>query len=162
MSKLLIFLFATIFLSSFAHAVEPINTYGTGGGVFSDPPRTEIAIKGYDTVAYFEAGKPTPGTDEFVMTWKGAKWKFSSAKNLELFKSNPNFYSPQYGGYCAYGVANGYTVKIEPDQWTIVGTGQDRKLYLNYDSDVSKKWNKDQAGFIKTADSKFLNLFKKN
>lgn len=140
-----------------ALALDPINTFGVGGGIFSDPPRTEVAIKGYDTVAYFKLNKPTPGSDAFVTTWKGAKWKFSSAENLQLFVASPEKYAPQYGGYCAYGVSKGYAVKIEPDQFAIV----DGKLYLNYDADVSKKWNADRAGFIKKADSEFTQLFKK-
>lgn len=137
-----------------AQAAQPsINTLKnslTGG-------RTDTAINGYDTVAYFTAGKPVPGRDEFATEWKGAKWKFSSQANLDTFKSQPEKYAPQYGGYCAYGVSQGYLVKVEPEQFTV----RDGKLYLNYDGDVQKKWREDPEGFIKAADSRFADLLKK-
>jgi len=139
-----------------AFAGEEINTFGEGGGVFSDPSRTDTAIKGYDPVAYFKAGKPVKGLDSFTTQWKGAKWKFSSKENLDLFVASPLKYAPQYGGYCAYGVARGYAVKTEPDQWAIV----DDKLYLNYDEGVSKKWKKERAKFIQEADKKFPEVVK--
>ena len=139
-----------ITLTAFA-AQPPINTYGAGGSFFTDPPRTDVAIKGYDTVAYFTESKAVKGSDQFQTTWKEAKWKFASKANLDAFKANPEKFAPQYGGYCAYGVAQGYLVKIEPEEFKVI----DGKLYLNYDEDVSKKWKKDTAGYIKTANKNF-------
>jgi len=147
----------SLLLTGAAHAAEPINTFGPGGSFFSDPKRTGVAIRGYDTVAYFKDSKPVPGKDEFVTEWMGAKWKFASQEHLDLFKADPTKYAPQYGGYCAYGIAKDNVVKIEPDQWTIA----DGKLYLNYDADIQKKWKSDQAGYIKQADGKFSTLIKK-
>jgi YHS domain-containing protein len=134
-------------------AEPPINTLKNS--LFSG--RTDTAINGYDTVAYFTVGKPVKGQDALATEWMGAKWKFSSSANLELFKANPEKYAPQYGGYCAYGVANSNLVKVEPEQFTV----RDGKLYLNYDADVQAKWLKDPAGFIKVADAKFLALLNK-
>lgn len=119
--------------------------------------RTDTAINGYDTVAYFTVGKPVMGSDAFVHDWMGARWKFASQANLDLFKASPEKYAPQYGGYCAYGVAQGALVKVEPDQFTL----RDGKLYLNYDAEVQAKWLKDPAGFIKTADARFAALLQK-
>ena len=79
------------------------------------------AIQGYDPVAYFTEGKPVKGEGQHAYQWKGATWRFSSAANLERFAATPEKYAPQYGGYCAYGVASGYAVKTEPDAWSIVG-----------------------------------------
>ena len=145
---------AGLFFASGARAAEPpINTLKNSlfGG------RTDTAINGYDTVAYFTVGKPVKGQDAFATEWMGAKWKFSTQAHLDLFKANPEKYAPQYGGYCAYGVVQDNLVKVEPDQFTV----RDGKLYLNYDSDVQAKWLKDPAGFIKSADTKFPTLLKK-
>ena len=136
-----------------AAAEPPINTLKNS--FFAG--RTDTAINGYDTVAYFTVGKPVKGLDNFVADWMGAKWKFASQGNLDLFKGSPEKYAPQYGGYCAYGVTQGYLVKVEPEQFTI----RDGKLYLNYDADVQAKWLKDPAGYIKDADTKFTGLLKK-
>lgn len=135
-------------------AEPPINTL-KNSSLFST--RTDTAINGYDTVAYFTVGKPVKGLDSFVADWMGAKWKFASQAHLDLFKASPEKYAPQYGGYCAYGVTQGYLVKVEPDQFTV----RDGKLYLNYDADVQAKWSKDPAGYIKDADGKFTGLLKK-
>jgi len=136
-----------------AFAAPPINTLKNS--FFST--QTDTAINGYDSVAYFTQNAPVKGQDAFTFEWKGAKWKFSSAANLELFKSNPEKYAPQYGGYCAYGVAKDDLVKVDPEQFTIF----EGKLYLNYDASVQKDWNKDRAGFIKQADAKFPKLLAK-
>lgn len=69
-------------------AAEQINTDTQG-----------LAIQGYDPVAYFIQGKPLKGTEEFSYQWMGAEWRFVSAQNLDLFRSNPEQYAPQYGGY---------------------------------------------------------------
>ena len=58
-----------------------------------------VAIKGYDPVAYFTLGKPVKGSDQFELEWMEAKWRFSSDQHLNLFKSDPEKYAPQYGGY---------------------------------------------------------------
>lgn len=144
---------ACLFGNAALAAEPPINTLKNSffGG------RTGTAINGYDTVAYFTDGKPVPGSDSFSYEWKGAKWKFASQAHLDLFKADPEKYAPQYGGYCAYGVAQGGLVKVEPDQFTVLGG----KLYLNYDADVQAKWRKDPTGFIKSADAKFPGLLKK-
>ena len=144
---------ALLFSTAVRAAEAPINTLKNSafGG------KTDTAINGYDSVAYFTVGKPVKGQDSLTTVWMGAKWKFSSQANLDLFKSNPEKYSPQYGGYCAYGVTQGNLVKVEPEQFTV----RDGKLYLNYDADVQAKWLKDPAGYIKDADAKFQALLKK-
>jgi len=87
-----------------------------------------VAIRGYDTVAYFTVGEPTEGSDAYSSQWQGATWRFASQENLDLFEADPEKYAPQYGGYCAYGVAKDSLVKIEPENWMIV----EDKLYLTH------------------------------
>ena len=106
------------------------------------------AIKGYDAVAFFVQGRPVAGTNSFSYSWKGAEWFFSSKDNLESFSSDPEKYAPQYGGYCAYGTANGHKAPTETDTWTIV----DKKLYFNYSSKVKEMWMKNQKALIEKAD----------
>lgn len=146
---------AGLFAANAAQAAQPaINTL-KNSSLFSS--RTDVAINGYDTVAYFTANKAVPGLDSFAHDWQGAKWKFATAANLELFKANPTKYAPQYGGYCAYGVAQGSLVKVDPEQFTV----RESKLYLNYDADVQAKWKKDVPGYISSADQKFPQLLQK-
>jgi YHS domain-containing protein len=114
------------------------------------------AIKGYDPVAYFTDGKPVEGKQEFAYEWKGAKWFFANAEHRDQFKASPEKYAPQYGGYCAYAVANGKTADIDPKAWKIVNG----KLYLNYDLDVQKKWQTDIPGYIDKANKNWPGVLK--
>ncbi|MGZ9129847.1 MAG: YHS domain-containing (seleno)protein [Candidatus Binatia bacterium] len=108
-----------------------------------------VAVGGYDTVAYFSEKRAVPGQPGFAWTHGGAEWRFASAANRDAFKAEPQNYAPQYGGYCAFAVANGYTAKGDPLQWTIVNN----RLFLNYDASVKEKWLQDTAGFIAKADN---------
>ncbi len=114
------------------------------------------AVGGYDTVSYFTGEQPVKGKKRYSTTYKEAKWSFSSQKNLDLFKSNPVKYAPQYGGYCAWAVSQGYTAKGDPLQWSI----HDAKLYLNYDESIQKKWSQDKEQLISMAETKWPDIAK--
>jgi hypothetical protein len=126
------------------HAVEPVNKTFLGS----------LAVDGYDPVAYFTEGKPVEGKKEFSYDWNGAKWRFASAANRELFAAEPPKYAPQYGGYCAWAVAHNYTADSDPEAWAVV----DGKLYLNYDKKVQEKWRQDVPGNIAKADQNWPKL----
>ncbi len=132
------------FAATAAHAVEPINTTFFGN----------VAIEGYDPVAYFTDGAPAKGSKQHQLEWHGATWRFATAEHLEAFRAEPENYAPQYGGYCAWAVAQGSTAGIDPDAWRVV----DGKLYLNYSKDVQQKWAQDIAGNIAAADANWPEL----
>jgi hypothetical protein len=108
-----------------------------------------VALKGYDPVAYFTEGKPVRGKPEFTARHDGATYRFASAASRDAFVAAPAKYAPQYGGYCAYGMAAGYKAPIEPDAWTVV----DGKLYLNYNQSVRSRWASDVPGYVRKADA---------
>jgi len=112
------------------------------------------AIKGYDPVAFFTESKPVMGRDSLMVKWNDAAWYFANRKNLEAFKSAPEKFAPQYGGYCAYGTAKGHKAPTEVDTWTVV----DGKLYFNYNKKVKEMWVKDEPGFIKMADQSWATI----
>ncbi|WP_033959901.1 YHS domain-containing (seleno)protein [Psychroserpens jangbogonensis] len=86
--------------------------------------------EGYDVVSYFE-NEAIEGKKEFKTTYDNATYKFSSEDNLNTFLNNPKKYIPQYGGYCAYAIAEkSKKVKIDPETFEI----RDGKLYLFYNS----------------------------
>ena len=113
-----------------------------------------VAIKGFDPVAYFTAGKPVPGNSTHSHDWMGAKWQFSSDDHKQRFIANPEKYAPRYGGYCAYAVSQGITADIDPDAWKIV----DGKLYLNLSPGVADIWYKDIPGYIALANENWPKL----
>lgn len=124
---------------------------GAGTLVFSTK---DGAIRGYDPVAYFRDGKPVKGSPQFMHEWMGAQWRFANAANRDAFAAEPSKYAPQYGGYCAWAVSQGYTAEIDPDAWTIEGG----KLYLNYSKSVQATWAKDVPGNIAKGDRNWPEL----
>ncbi|MEL6323111.1 MAG: YHS domain-containing (seleno)protein [Pseudomonadota bacterium] len=109
---------------------------------------SSTAVQGYDTVAYFTEGEPVKGSADFATEYRGATWRFSSQENLDLFLADPDAYAPQYGGYCAWAVAQDKTAKGDARHWHIT----DGKLYLNFNRNINEKWLADRDTFIEQAD----------
>lgn len=109
------------------------------------------AIRGYDVVAFFTESASVKGFDSISYNWKDALWVFSSPANRQLFIANPEKYAPQYGGYCAYGTADGHKAPTQVNTWTILNN----KLYFNYNNKVKELWSKNTVEFIKLADEKW-------
>jgi len=107
------------------------------------------AINGYDPVAFFTESKPVKGTDAFTYQWKDANWYFASQQNLDAFTAAPQKYTPQYGGYCAYGTAQGHKAPTKPETFTV----ENGKLYFNYNKTVKKDWDKNRQHLIVKADA---------
>ena len=108
-----------------------------------------VAVSGYDPVAYFIQGKAVEGNKKYSTRYKEAEFRFSSQANLDAFVAEPEKYTPQYGGYCAYAVANGYTASTDPEAFSVVNG----KLYLNFNKSVRDRWSQDIAGNIAKADA---------
>ena len=106
--------------------------------------RDQLALRGYDAVAYMAAGRPVRGATDFEYRWNGAVWRFSSAANRDVFARDPTRYAPEFGGYCAYAVSRAYTADGDPNAWRIV----DGRLYLNYSKRVQALWQEDIPGNI--------------
>jgi YHS domain-containing protein len=130
---------------------------GTAGSALATDPvfaPNGIAILGTDPVVYFTEGQAAKGDPAFAHDWNGATWHFVSATNRDRFAVDPELYAPQYGGYCAYAVSQGYTADTDPEAWKIVGG----KLYLNYSTAVKLLWQARQDHFIAQADKNWPNL----
>lgn len=110
---------------------------------------SRVAVSGYDPVAYFTDGRPVRGTTEHRITHQGFEYRFASAEHLAAFRANPARYVPQYGGYCAWAVSQGYTASADPTNWRIV----DGKLYLNYNDEIQQRWEQDIPGHIRSANT---------
>ena len=119
--------------------------------------KNNIAIQGYDPVAYFESDKAIEGNKEIKSEYNGAIYYFSSESNKALFLKNPAQFEPQFGGFCAYGMSQGYEAPIQPQAFTIV----DKKLYLNYNVEVKEMWSKEQTARIEKAIVNWGNIQKK-
>lgn len=139
----------------------------TGGAAFSQDQKRQsqfntennLAVNGYDVVAYFTQGKAVKGSASHAVVHQGIKYQFSSVANKDEFKNNPAKYEPQYGGWCAYAMgATGEKVEIDPKTFKILNG----KLYLFYNkyfNNTLTKWNKDEASLKAKADAGWAKLF---
>jgi YHS domain-containing protein len=141
-------------------AFAGLNLWGGGFEELAAAPvfATEgVAIRGTDPVAYFTEGRPVPGRPEFAHDWRGATWHFASAANRDAFAADPTRYAPQYGGFCAWAVAEkGKLYSTRPDNWSIV----EGKLYLNFNDDIQARWERDIPGFIAQGDARWPEIVK--
>ena len=116
---------------------------------------SNTAVGGYDAVSYFD-GQGVEGSKEFATEYEGAEYRFSSAENLARFEADPARFAPQYGGYCAWAIAEG---KLAPGDPRFAAV-HDGKLYLNFNADVQKTWNGDRDGFIARANAQWPSILK--
>ncbi|MEO1475303.1 MAG: YHS domain-containing (seleno)protein [Pseudomonadota bacterium] len=160
----LIALFAAL-MAVFAVAAPAHAQFGFGKKDFIYE-KSGYAIDGYDTVAYFDLdataldddGLPTvsavKGDPEFSAEYNGATWIFATAENRDKFQADPAKYAPAYNGYCAYAAAQGNLAKTNPNAWRVI----DGTLYLNFNSNIQRRWVRDIPGHISQANANWDDL----
>jgi YHS domain-containing protein len=112
---------------------------------------------GYDVVAYFTENAAVAGDAAISVQHDGVSYRFASTANRDAFQADPARYLPEFGGYCAYAVANGYTAKIDPEAFSVV----DGRLFLNYSKSVRRQWQANQAQFIVDGDANWPKVLDK-
>jgi YHS domain-containing protein len=138
-----------------ALSIAILSILGASAGSAGSPVNTgyfgNVAILGYDPVAYFTDGRAVKGSEQFAYEWLGATWHFASAEHQQTFAATPIRYAPQYGGLCALGVANGErSVNVDPEAWRIV----DGKLYLFFGKGgLEQDWDPHPAAVVAKADA---------
>lgn len=113
-------------------ADSPVPPVNTGDG---------IGLKGYDPVAYFVNEQPVKGDERYSAVWKGVTYRFATPENLDRFKTAPEKYLPQYGGYCAYAMSLNRIADVDPHRWAVV----DGKLYLNNGYVAQSLWSLNES-----------------
>lgn len=96
----------------------PVNAVAEG--------EARVLLKGADVVAYFVEGKYQQGSAQFSSQYEGVTLHFASAGHKTLFDQEPTKYLPQFGGYCANGIAYGIPWGGDADTWKMI----DGKLYI--------------------------------
>lgn len=137
--------------TSNAFAAEPVSKSKRG-----------VMIGGHDSVAYHTLSrapqaKAATGKKTYVVEYLGAKWRFSSQENADLFKANPEKYKPAYNGHCANALSLGKgLLKTNGKVWEIFGD----QLYLFYAKKGRKRWLSvdDISDFKAVADAEWAKL----
>ena len=142
-ARLFLAIIAICFASLAARAGERVNM-----------DESNIAILGYDAVAYFTVGEPTPGSPQFEHVWHEARWQFASADHRDMFASDPDRFAPRYGGFCAGAMALGWRAPIDPEAWVII----DERLYLAFADDAIDEFAANADERIAVADENWQEL----
>ncbi|MGA7901416.1 MAG: YHS domain-containing (seleno)protein [Terrimicrobiaceae bacterium] len=116
-----------------------------------------VGIKGYDPVAYFTDNKAIKGSAQFQSDSSGVTYHFTSAQNKTAFDANPAKYEPQFGGFCAWAVSQGYTAPIDPKAFQVVNG----RLLLQYSLSVRKQFSQDTEGNLRKADANWPAIVEK-
>lgn len=119
---------------------------------------SNVAIDGYDPVAFFADARPVNGAPNITATYQGATYFFATDEHKRLFEQNPAKYAPQYGGFCAYGAALGALFPVDINTWQI----RNGRLYLNLNAEILKKFNADFNGNIAKAERNWPGLAAKS
>lgn len=115
-----------------------------------------LGLKGYDPVAYFTLGAPTPGSTDYELVWDGVRYRFVSSRHRDLFRADPDKYAPQFGGQCAMNLANGNLRESDPTIWTI----SNGRLYVFASTAGSDRFREDTGANATRANGNWQNLKK--
>ncbi|MCF8237784.1 MAG: tat pathway signal sequence domain protein [Saprospiraceae bacterium] len=133
-----------ITIQSLGAQTVPVQEYNLGKG--------NLALDGYDPVAYFLDGKALKGSPSFVASYRGVVYRFRNQAHKEAFLKGAEQYLPQYGGWCAFAMGKtGEKVEVDPETYKIV----DGKLYVFYNAyfnNTITSWNKDEHALKAKAD----------
>jgi len=113
-----------------------------------------VAIMGYDPVAFIEMQETIRGRIDYELETPDGLWWFSSAAHRELFRKSPERYMPQFGGFCAQGVALGFKRRSDPTLWVLI----DGKIYMHYSIEDQNRWAQDIRGNIRKAEENWPTL----
>jgi YHS domain-containing protein len=130
---------------SAASAAFAVDEYNVSTGTTVDG--YGVAVRGNDVVALASGLAVTPGHAKFTQAHDGVAYYFATEESKKKFAANPGKYMPQYGGFCALGVALGKKLDGSPRFADIV----DGKLYLFLNAAVFEKYKEDKAGILAKA-----------
>jgi YHS domain-containing protein len=129
---------------------------------------SNYVLGGLDVIPYFynETYKGERGDNAIYTTYNGFTYLFTTIENKAFFDTNPEQYQPQYGGYCAWGVAGEFC----PDYpWSVEclgpsgnwqhGTILSQKLYFFLYDEAKEKFMTNIETNIETGDERWLQWF---
>jgi len=135
-------LLSLFFWGACAHAGPVANVDASG-----------VILHGYDAVTYFGGKAPVKGDPKFQTQYDGATYLFANDADKTEFLKDPKKYAPQFGGWCAYAVADSKSkVDIDPKSFVI----QNGRLLVFYNgvwADTRKKWQKSPDTYLQKADA---------
>lgn len=135
----------TLILTGLASLSLPVTVHA--GSTRISTGKTDWAIRGYDTRAYWRASMAAPGQDTFTVLWRGVPWRFATAEDAARFEASPEAFAPQFGGFCTRAMSFKKVVDGDPEVWRIYND----KLYLFAKPVGGRVFDKEQDDMIAKA-----------
>jgi len=133
---------------------------GCSGGVdYYTPGQDQVGLLGYDPVSYFEGASPKLGSQQITAEHDGQTYWFASKQNRDEFVADPAKFLPAYDGWCAYAIAQGQEIAVDPLNFKVTG-GRLFLFYRTSSSNPLDEWNKDEATRTAKADEEWTKLAK--
>ena len=133
MYRIVKFALASLTLLAFFSAAgcAPLITQSPGKGLspvnaISEGEDKHLMLFGHDVVSYFTENTHKMGSPALKSVYKDVTFRFSKPEHKALFDAGPEKYIPQYGGYCANGIAYAIPWGGDADSWRIFNG----KLYI--------------------------------
>ena len=142
---------ALVLVGLLALAASPARA---GDAVFQ---KDGLAIRGYDPVAYSTEGRAVRGDEHWTLDWSGAHWRFASEENRARFAAAPERWAPQFGGFCAWAMSQGFKSSTMPEAFRVL----DGRLYLLYSKSVLERWEPQAKTLIPIAEANWTRLWDK-
>ena len=133
--------------SAFAADEHNVSTGTTTAGA-------PLGLHGVDAVALATLNAVAEGDAAHTVVHDGVAYYFTTAQSANLFKSAPEKYAPQYGGFCAFAVALGKKLDGDPHYADIV----DGKLYLFVNAEIFEKYKKDSKRILAKAEATWSSI----
>ena len=113
-----------VFLTATASAFVARPAFAKDPGISTN--RAGVAIRGYDTRAYWSKGTAEQGAESYLVKWQGVPWHFASQDEATTFAADPASFAPKFGGFCTRAMSLKKVVNGDPEVWRIF----DGALYL--------------------------------
>lgn len=109
---------------------------------------TGLAISGFDPVAYLIDHKAQPGLPQYEEKIAGFVWRFQNSGNLEIFRKQPDVYTPRFGGHDPVAASKGFIAPGDPALFLIF----ENRVYLFQSSESLSTFRRDPQRIASEAD----------
>ncbi len=118
---------------------------------------SRIALQGYSPVSYIDMNLAQRGSKDYMSEYDGLKYYFVDAAQKARFDADPERYLPQYGGWCATGIAVGAYFRTDPDKFLV----RNGRLYLflyDLEVDALQLWLSDEKNMAAKAEENWSKM----
>lgn len=113
-----------------------------------------VGFNSHDPVAVHAIGKTGKADSTYSIDYHGVTYNFLNSENAAEFENNTKLYEPSYGGWCAYAMAFGEKIEINPNIFVI----QNGRSHYFVNQRAKRNFEKDPLQYERKADQEWLKI----